>query len=168
VPGPRQGRACPLRLPASWRPLVCRLPDLLSGLERKPLVDGKVVVGLYGADEPEFHVSANKGEPLRPIVDVASGGELSRVMLAIKTVLAKADGVPAMVFDEIDTGIGGEVAIGVGEHLSALAEGRQVLCITHLASIAVRADNHIKVEKLIDGERTITRVTTLVGGRPGA
>ncbi len=132
-------------------------------LERKPLVDGKVVVGPYGADEPEFHVSANKGEPLRPIVDVASGGELSRVMLAIKTVLAKADGVPAMVFDEIDTGIGGEVAIGVGEHLSALSEGRQVLCITHLASIAVRADNHIKVEKLIDGERTITRVTTLSG-----
>jgi DNA repair protein RecN (Recombination protein N) len=68
-----------------------------------------------------------------------------------------------MVFDEIDTGIGGEVAIGVGEHLSALAEGRQVLCITHLASIAVRADNHIKVEKLIDGDRTVTRVITLTG-----
>lgn len=132
-------------------------------LERKPLVDGKVVVGLYGADEPEFHVSANKGEPLRPIVDVASGGELSRVMLAIKTVLAKADGVPAMVFDEIDTGIGGEVAIGVGGHLSTLSEGRQVLCITHLASIAVRADNHIKVEKLIEGDRTVTKVTTLSG-----
>jgi DNA repair protein RecN (Recombination protein N) len=132
-------------------------------LERKPLVDGKVVVGPFGADEPEFHVSANKGEPLRPIVDVASGGELSRVMLAIKTVLAKADGVPAMVFDEIDTGIGGEVALSVGGHLSALAEGRQVLCITHLASIAVRADNHIKVEKLIDGERTVTKVTTLHG-----
>ena len=132
-------------------------------LERKPLVDGKVVVGPFGADEPEFHVSANKGEPLRPIVDVASGGELSRVMLAIKTVLAKADGVPAMVFDEIDTGIGGEVALGVGEHLSALSEGRQVLCITHLASIAVRADNHIKVEKLIDGDRTVSKVVTLSG-----
>jgi len=132
-------------------------------LERKPLVDGKVVVGPYGTDEPEFHVSANKGEPLRPIVDVASGGELSRVMLAIKTVLAKADGVPAMVFDEIDTGIGGEVAIGVAGHLAALSEGRQVLCITHLASIAVRADNHIKVEKLIDGDRTVTKVTTLSG-----
>ena len=132
-------------------------------LERKPLVDGKVVVGPFGADEPEFHVSANKGEPLRPIVDVASGGELSRVMLAIKTVLAKADGVPAMVFDEIDTGIGGEVALAVGGHLSALSVGRQVLCITHLASIAVRADNHIKVEKLIDGDRTVSKVTTLSG-----
>jgi DNA repair protein RecN (Recombination protein N) len=132
-------------------------------LERKPLVDGKVVVGPFGADEPEFHVSANKGEPLRPIVDVASGGELSRVMLAIKTVLAKADGVPSMVFDEIDTGIGGEVALGVAGHLAALAGGRQVLCITHLASIAVRADNHIKVEKLIEGDRTVTKVTTLSG-----
>ena len=100
---------------------------------------------------------------LRPIVDVASGGELSRVMLAIKTVLAKADGVPAMVFDEIDTGIGGEVAIGVGGHLAALSEDRQVLCITHLASIAVRADNHIKVEKLIEGDRTVTKVTSLSG-----
>ena len=132
-------------------------------LERKPLVEGKVVVGPFGADEPEFHVSANRGEPLRPIVDVASGGELSRVMLAIKTVLAKADGVPAMVFDEIDTGIGGEVAIGVGGHLAALSEDRQVLCITHLASIAVRADNHIKVEKLIEGDRTVTKVTSLSG-----
>ncbi|TFG82371.1 MAG: DNA repair protein RecN, partial [Spirochaetales bacterium] len=105
-------------------------------MERKPLVDGKIVVGPFGADEPEFYVSANRGEPLRPLSQVASGGELSRVMLALKTVLARADGVPTMVFDEIDTGIGGEVALGVGKHLAGLAETKQVFCITHLASIA--------------------------------
>jgi len=132
-------------------------------LEKKPLADGKVVVGPYGADEPEFYVSANRGEPLRPLAQVASGGELSRVMLAIKTVLASADGVPTMVFDEIDTGIGGEVALGVGKHLAALADSKQVFCITHLASIAARADNHYKVEKVVEGERTVTRVSRLDG-----
>jgi DNA repair protein RecN (Recombination protein N) len=132
-------------------------------LERKPLADGKVVVGPYGADEPEFFVSANKGEPQRPLAQVASGGELSRIMLALKTVLAKADGVPTMIFDEIDTGIGGEVALGVGEHLAVLSETKQVFCITHLASIAVRADNHYKVEKQIEGERTVTKVSRLEG-----
>ena len=132
-------------------------------LERKPLADGKVVVGPYGADEPEFFVSANKGEPLRPLALVASGGELSRIMLALKTVLAKADGVPTMIFDEIDTGIGGEVALGVAEHLAGLSAAKQVFCITHLASIAVRADNHYKVEKHVEGERTVTKVSRLDG-----
>jgi DNA repair protein RecN (Recombination protein N) len=132
-------------------------------IERMPLSDGKVVVGPTGIDDLEFHVAANKGEPLRPLADVASGGELSRVMLALKTALAEDGGAPTMVFDEVDTGIGGEVALGVGLHLAALATARQVLCITHLASIAARADNHFMVEKKIEGDRTVTRVSLLHG-----
>jgi DNA repair protein RecN (Recombination protein N) len=135
----------------------------LIRIERLPLSEGKVVVGPTGIDDLEFHVAANKGEPLRPLADVASGGELSRVMLALKTALAEDDGTPTMVFDEIDAGIGGEVALGVGLHLSGLASSRQVLCITHLASIAARADNHFVVEKKLDGERTVTRVSLLTG-----
>lgn len=130
-------------------------------LERKEPVDGKAVIGPYGLDEPEFYVSFNRGEALKPLSLVASGGELSRVMLALKSVLAGADGVPTMIFDEVDTGIGGEVAIGVGAHLSSLARSKQVLCITHLASIAARADTHYRVEKRAEGERTVTSVSAL-------
>ena len=124
---------------------------------------GKVVIGPTGADDLEFFVSANKGEPLRALADVASGGELSRFMLALKTALAEDAGAPTMVFDEVDTGIGGEVALGVGLHLASLAASRQVLCITHLASIAARADNHFMVEKRVEGERTVTRIVRLEG-----
>ena len=132
-------------------------------IERLAPSAGKVVVGPTGADDLEFYVSANKGEPLRPLADVASGGELSRFMLALKTALAEDAGAPTMVFDEVDTGIGGEVALGVGLHLATLAASRQVLCITHLASIAARADNHFMVEKRIEGERTVTRIVRLEG-----
>jgi DNA repair protein RecN (Recombination protein N) len=132
-------------------------------IERLSPSDGKVVIGPYGADDLEFYVSANKGEPLRPLADVASGGELSRFMLALKTALAEDGGAPTMVFDEIDTGIGGEVALGVGLHLASLARAKQVLCITHLASIAVRADNHLMVEKRVEGDRTVTRISRLAG-----
>jgi len=132
-------------------------------IERLPPSGGKIVVGPTGADDLEFQVSANKGEPLRPLADVASGGELSRFMLALKTALAEDGGAPTMVFDEVDTGIGGEVALGIGLHLAKLAVFRQVLCITHLASIAARADNHLMVEKKVDGDRTVTRVSRLAG-----
>ncbi|HOZ72431.1 MAG TPA: DNA repair protein RecN [Spirochaetales bacterium] len=132
-------------------------------IERFPPAGGKVVVGPTGADDLEFYFSANKGEPLRPLADVASGGELSRFMLALKTVLAEDGGAPTMVFDEIDAGIGGEVALGVGSHLQRLAASRQVLCITHLASIAARADNHLMVEKRVEGDRTVTRLARLDG-----
>jgi DNA repair protein RecN (Recombination protein N) len=129
--------------------------------------DGRLVVGPWGADEIEFMISANAGEPLKELAKIASGGELSRVMLAIKTVLADADSIETLVFDEIDTGIGGEVALAVGEHLSKLAKIKQLFCITHLASIAVRADNHLKVEKKLlngsQGERTVTTVSALDG-----
>ena len=136
---------------------------MVTRIEQLPLADGKVVVGPYGLDDIEFYVSANKGEPLRPLADVASGGELSRIMLSLKTVLAEDGGAPTMVFDEIDTGIGGEVALGVGLHLANLAAAKQVLCITHLASIAARADTHYMVSKRVDGERTVTKVTRLEG-----
>ncbi len=131
----------------------------LIRIEKLPASDGKVVVGPTGIDDLEFYVSTNKGEPLRPLAVVASGGELSRVMLAMKTVLAGDGGAPTMVFDEVDTGIGGEVALGVGLHLATLAKTKQVLCITHLASIAARADNHLMVEKHIENGRTVTRIS---------
>lgn len=120
--------------------------------------------GPWGADVVEFFISPNIGEAQRPLKKIASGGELSRVMLAIKTITAFNDSVQAMVFDEIDTGIGGEVALSVAEHLHNLGALKQVFCITHLATIAVRADNHLKVEKQADGGRTLTSVHSLDRG----
>jgi DNA repair protein RecN (Recombination protein N) len=126
------------------------------------------VYGTWGADEVEFLISANSGEPLKDLSRVASGGELSRVMLAIKSVLSAGlsdggadDSIETLVFDEIDAGIGGEVALAVGEYLEKIGEHRQIFCVTHLASIAVRADNHFKVEKRTEGGRTFTGVGPL-------
>ena len=124
---------------------------------------GNLICGPWGADDVEFLFSANAGEPLRELARIASGGELSRVMLAIKTVLARSDTIETLVFDEIDTGIGGEVALAVGEYLKKIAAFRQIFCITHLASIAVRADNHIRVEKNDAAGRTVTSVKTIAG-----
>jgi DNA repair protein RecN (Recombination protein N) len=118
-------------------------------------------IGPWGMDEVDFLISANKGEPEKPLARIASGGELSRVMLAIKTALAGADTLETLVFDEIDAGIGGEVAITVGEYLARISALKQIFCVTHLASIAVRADNHVKVVKTSMGERTITSVKEL-------
>jgi DNA repair protein RecN (Recombination protein N) len=125
---------------------------------------GGRVCGPWGIDDVQFLISSNLGEELRELVKIASGGELSRVMLAIKTVLANADTVETLIFDEVDTGIGGEVALSVGEHLKELGRGKQIFCITHLASIAVRADNHLKVLKVIDGQRTTTTVMPIERG----
>ena len=128
--------------------------------------DGQPSFGPYGAEDAEFMISPNKGEPLKDLSKIASGGELSRVMLAIKTALLanggqEADGIETLVFDEIDTGIGGEVALKVGEYLAQIGEIKQIFCVTHLASIAVRADNHFKVEKRIEGGRTYTGIGPL-------
>lgn len=120
-------------------------------------------VGPYGFDTVEFMISANVGEPLKPLAKIASGGEISRVMLALKTVLADADEIGTLIFDEIDTGIGGEVALAVGGHLKKLSERKQILCITHLASIAVRADNQLKIEKAADSGKTVTRAFPVNG-----
>ena len=124
--------------------------------------------GPYGIDDIEFLISANPGQPLQPLAKIASGGELSRVMLSLKTILCQSDEsgestVGTMIFDEIDTGIGGEVAVSIGSHLKKLAKNRQVLCITHLASIAVYADNQIKIEKAVSGGTTQTHVREISG-----
>ncbi len=127
-------------------------------LDRKKGSSGNSLYSPWGFDSIEFLLSANSGEPEKPLRSVASGGEISRVMLALKTVLADSDDVSSLVFDEIDSGIGGEVALAVGAHMRDLARYKQVLSITHLASIAVFADNHIIVKKNIVDERTVTSV----------
>ncbi len=119
--------------------------------------------GPYGTDDIEFMISANPGAPMLPLAKIASGGELSRVMLALKTIFAMGDTVGTLIFDEIDTGIGGGVAVAVGEHLKFLARTKQVFCITHLASIAVYADNQIKVEKAVSGGITSSNVHQVTG-----
>lgn len=119
--------------------------------------------GPYGFDNIEFLISANPGSPLLPLAKIASGGEISRVMLALKTIFAQNDPVQTLVFDEIDTGIGGEVAVAVGSHMKALAKNRQIFCITHLASIAVYADNQVKIEKGVAEGKTVSNVHPIQG-----
>ncbi len=119
--------------------------------------------GPYGMDDIEFLISANPGSPMAPLSKIASGGELSRVMLALKTIFARSDRVETLIFDEIDTGIGGEVAVAVGEHMKNLAKNRQILCITHLASIAVYADNQIRIQKSVEGGIMKTHASPVTG-----
>lgn len=116
-----------------------------------PRPDGR---GATGADAVEFLFQANPGEELAPLRSVAAGGELSRVMLALNAVPARVGGAPTAVFDEIDAGVGGQIGVAIGERLRRIAERRQVLCITHLATVAARADAHLKVEKRTSGERS--------------
>lgn len=115
-----------------------------------------------GLDKVEFLMTANLGEPMRPLAKVASGGETARIMLALKTVLSMVDHTPTLIFDEIDQGIGGRIGSTIGEKLWSLSDNHQVLCVTHLAQIAGYADEHFSVAKeVVDGERTRTRVTPL-------
>ena len=114
-----------------------------------------------GMDNIEFLISANIGEEPRPIAKIASGGELSRIMLALKSVLAEKDSIDTLIFDEIDTGVSGRAAQKIGLKLREISKHRQVLCVTHLAQIAVMADNHLLIEKNIVGDRTVTAVRTL-------
>jgi DNA repair protein RecN (Recombination protein N) len=124
---------------------------------------GKLVYTPAGKDRVEFLLSPNLGEPFRRLAQIASGGELSRIMLAIKSVLSASDSVDTLIFDEIDAGIGGEVALAVGQRLKRLSSRKQVLCITHLATIAVRADSHLKVEKTTRDGRTVTQIEAVAG-----
>ena len=117
--------------------------------------------GADGKDKVEFLISANAGEPLKPLAKIASGGEMSRVMLALKTVLVDADEIGTFIFDEIDTGVSGRTARRVGEKMRFLGGKRQLLCITHLPQIAAMADNHFLIEKESDAGETVTRVTAL-------
>ena len=114
-----------------------------------------------GMDDLEFYLSTNVGEELKPLRGIASGGELSRIMLALKKVLARTGSVGTIVFDEVDSGIGGATAEIVGQKLQEVARHHQVLCITHLPQIACCGDRHYRVVKRIVGERTNTSVTLL-------
>jgi len=118
-------------------------------------------IGPSGWDRPEFLFSANPGEDLRALAKVASGGELSRVMLALKCAMARRDRVETVIFDEVDSGVGGRAADAVGRKISELAGHHQVVCITHLPQIAARAEQHFRVEKEVAGGRTLTRMTML-------
>jgi DNA repair protein RecN (Recombination protein N) len=141
---------------------------LRIGLSRERAADGQLAcgsegwrVGIRGAESAELLLSANPGEDLRPLAKVISGGELSRTMLGVKTVLAAADDTPTLVFDEVDAGIGGRVADVVGQRLRRAAAGRQVLCVTHLASIAAYATHHLLVDKRVTRGVTRTSVSAL-------
>ncbi len=137
---------------------ITRTPDSGGIYER----DGqKYRLTPAGVDAVEFLFSANPGEELRPLRKVASGGELSRIMLALKSVLSQADPVPTLVFDEIDVGIGGKIAEAVGKRLARLARTHQVICITHLPQIAKYADRHLLVSKSTRAGRTLTTIKLL-------
>ena len=120
---------------------------------------GKLTIN--GMDSIEFLISANLGEEPKPIAKIASGGELSRIMLALKNVIAEKDSIGTLIFDEIDTGVSGRAAQKIGIKLKQISRFRQVLCVTHLAQMAVMADNHLLIEKNIQGDRTVTTVRTL-------
>lgn len=120
---------------------------------------GKLTIN--GMDSVEFLISANLGEEPKPIAKIASGGELSRIMLALKNVIAEKDSIGTLIFDEIDTGVSGRAAQKIGIKLKQISRLRQVLCVTHLAQMAVMADNHLLIEKNIQGDRTVTTVRTL-------
>ena len=124
-------------------------------------IEEKADWGADGKDKVEFLISANAGEPLKPLAKIASGGEMSRVMLALKTVLVDADEIGTFIFDEIDTGVSGRTARRVGEKMRFLGGKRQLLCITHLLQIAAMADNHFLIEQERDAGETVTRVTAL-------
>ncbi len=155
---------------AAGVPIPQSLNSTSAPLGVAPIPQERVAFDASGVDRVEFLVSPNPGEPLKPMAKIASGGETSRLMLALKTVLSHADETPTLVFDEIDQGIGGRVGATVGEKLWNLAVGggadelhHQVLCVTHLPQLAGFGDVHLRVEKQVAGERTVTRVRQLQG-----
>ena len=114
-----------------------------------------------GMDSVEFLISANRGEEPKPLAKIASGGELSRIMLALKSVLADRDGIPTLIFDEIDSGVSGRAAQKIGVKLREISRKRQVICVTHLAQLAIVGDDHILIEKQTGDERTVTEIKPL-------
>jgi DNA repair protein RecN (Recombination protein N) len=135
-------------------------PDGLLIQDRKPTL----AFDENGVDQVEFLIAPNPGEGFKPLAKTASGGETSRLMLALKNVLAQADHVPTLIFDEIDQGIGGRVGVVVGEKLWQLGRRHQVLCVTHLPQLAAFGDLHYRVRKLTGDGRTTTQVQTLDDG----
>jgi len=143
---------CDFEVKISWREEENGLLEINS---KRYYVDEK------GMDQVEFYVSPNPGEELKPLAKIASGGEISRIMLALKSVLAKSDQIPTMIFDEVDVGIGGEIAEAVGKRMKTLSSTHQIICITHLQQIASQADYHFKVYKEVSKNRTITKIKLL-------
>lgn len=142
--------------------------DVAAQLKYLDMPNVKIVVDItpcayskLGADKIEFMISTNPGEPPKSLSKIASGGEMSRIMLAIKSVLAGSDTVGTLIFDEIDSGISGRAAVKVGEKLKSTAKSRQVICVTHLAQIAAKADNHLLILKNTDTGRAVTSITQL-------
>ncbi len=123
---------------------------------------GDIGLGENGKDEIEFLISANVGEEPKPLAKIASGGELSRIMLAIKNVLAETDGVDTMIFDEIDTGVSGRAAQKIAMKLRSASKGRQVICVTHLAQIAAQGDVHLYISKSVSDGKTYTNIKSLI------
>src|SRR5512138_2351257 len=128
-----------------------------------PVNGSRIAFDQNGFDKVEFLIAPNPGEGLKPLAKIASGGETSRLMLGLKNVLARADEVPSLIFDEIDQGIGGRVGMTVGQKLWNLSRMHQVFCVTHLPQLAAFGDEHFQVQKLIQGNRTLTRVERLDG-----
>jgi DNA repair protein RecN (Recombination protein N) len=127
------------------------------GIELAP----KAMAGPRGTDGVEFQFAPNPGEAARPLRAIASSGEMARVMLALKSVLAERDEVPILIFDEVDANVGGETAVAVGERLRALARSHQVLCITHLPQVAAAGHRHFRVEKKVVKGRTVAQLDEL-------
>lgn len=117
--------------------------------------------GPEGSDEVEFYIQTNPGEGMAPLVKIVSGGELSRVMLALKTIFAVNEGVTSIIFDEVDTGVSGRVAQAIADKIKGIAQHSQVLCITHLPQVAAVAQHHLLIKKAVHGQRTLTSVTRL-------
>jgi DNA repair protein RecN (Recombination protein N) len=133
----------------------------MPGVEFKVNITPLAEPSSNGADSVEFLISANPGSPLKPLAKIASGGEIARVMLGIKTVLADKDDIDTLIFDEIDTGVSGRAAQKIGMKLRQVAQTRQVVCVTHLAQIASQAERHIVIEKTVDKAKTFTQLHTL-------
>jgi DNA repair protein RecN (Recombination protein N) len=150
------------------------MPDGHFAAILQPLAE----IGSNGAESVEFRVALNVGHDARPLSRVASGGELSRVMLALKTILARLDAVPTLIFDEVDAGIGGKVGLQIGDTMRRVASHHQVFAITHLPQIAARAHHHILVAKgarggvttadvaVLEGDRRVTEIARMLGGDP--
>jgi DNA repair protein RecN (Recombination protein N) len=133
------------------------------GLKKEIDDEGTCRIGPNGMDKIEFLFTANPGEPLKPLSRIISGGELSRVMLALKSILADVDNIPVLIFDEVDAGIGGKTAESVAKKLTLISEGRQLLCITHLPQIASRGDFHLRIEKKVKNDKVHVEVKELSG-----
>ncbi len=140
---------------------LTELKDLALEKARFEVQIEDAAISGMGKDRVEFLIAANPGEVVHPLVKVASGGEISRVMLAIKSALSRQEALPTMVFDEIDVGVGGRTAFKIAQKMENLASNVQILCITHLAQIASRAKHHFLIEKRVEGSRTLVDVVRL-------